>query len=148
MASRGMATPAGIEPAVAAKLASHITLSAGPHEQIPVRAPYTGEVLGYLPAAQEADVELAVDRARAAQAEWAARSFGERGRIFLRFHDLLLARQSEVLDLIQMETGKDYIVDMPGHADPVPQPLSAVPCTAPTGERAIISYRVVFRSNG
>jgi hypothetical protein len=45
-----------------------------------------------------------------------------------------------------METGKDYIVDMPGHADPVPQPLSAVPCTTPTGERAIISYRVRFRA--
>ena len=40
-----------------------------------------------------------------------------------------------------MESGKDYIVDMPGHADPVPQPLSAVPCTTPNGERAIISYR-------
>src|SRR5262249_15911005 len=30
----------------------------------------------------------------------------DRGRIFLRFHDLLLARQNEVLDLIQLETGK------------------------------------------
>jgi hypothetical protein len=48
----------------------------------------------------------------------------------------------------QMELGKDYIVDMPGHADPLPQPLSAVPCTAPTGERAIISYRVLFRAVG
>ena len=47
----------------------------------------------------------------------------------------------------QMETGKDYIIDMPGHADPVPQPLSAVPCTTPTNERAIISYRVLFRAN-
>jgi aldehyde dehydrogenase (NAD+)/succinate-semialdehyde dehydrogenase/glutarate-semialdehyde dehydrogenase len=27
-------------------------------------------------------------------------------RIFLRFHDLLLERQNEVLDLIQWETGK------------------------------------------
>jgi len=48
----------------------------------------------------------------------------------------------------QMETGKDYIIDMPGHADPVPQPLSAVPCTTPTNERAIISYRVLFRAVG
>lgn len=45
-----------------------------------------------------------------------------------------------------MTLGKDYIIDMPGHADPVPQPLSATPCTTPTGERAIISYRVVFRA--
>ena len=46
----------------------------------------------------------------------------------------------------EMEAGKDYILDMPGHADPLAQPLSAVPCTTPTGERAIISYRVVFRA--
>lgn len=45
-----------------------------------------------------------------------------------------------------MESGIDYIVDMPGRADPVQQPLSAVPCTTPNGERATISYRVVFRS--
>jgi len=60
----------------------------------------------------------------------------------------LMPEKSPAYADFQMETGKDYIIDMPGHADPVPQPLSAVPCTAPTGERAIISYRVVFRSNG
>ncbi|MEP7292489.1 MAG: hypothetical protein ABI835_11935 [Chloroflexota bacterium] len=47
-----------------------------------------------------------------------------------------------------MESGKDYILDMPGHADPLPQPLAAQPCNTPTGERAIISYRVVFRAVG
>jgi hypothetical protein len=46
----------------------------------------------------------------------------------------------------QMEAGKDYIIDMPGHADPLPQPLSASPCTTANGERALISYRVVFRA--
>ncbi len=65
-----------------------------------------------------------------------------------RFFTGLKPERSPAYADFQMETGKDYIVDMPGHADPVPQPLSAVPCSAPTGERAIISYRVVFRSNG
>jgi hypothetical protein len=65
-----------------------------------------------------------------------------------RFFTGLKPERSPAYADFQMETGKDYIIDMPGHADPVPQPLSAVPCTAPTGERAIISYRVVFRSNG
>src|SRR5439155_20642864 len=37
---------------------------------------------------------------------WAARPFRERSRIFLRFHDLLFERQNEILDLIQLETGK------------------------------------------
>ena len=36
----------------------------------------------------------------------AQRTFADRARIFLRFHDLLLERQDEVLDLIQWETGK------------------------------------------
>lgn len=48
----------------------------------------------------------------------------------------------------EMESGKDYILDMPGHADPLSQPLSASGCNTPTGERAVISYRVVFRADG
>ncbi|EST29510.1 hypothetical protein N566_21930, partial [Streptomycetaceae bacterium MP113-05] len=37
---------------------------------------------------------------------WAARSVRERAAVLLRFHDLLLERQDEVLDLVQSETGK------------------------------------------
>jgi len=51
-------------------------------------------------------VEIAALRARAAQPAWAARPFRERAGILLRFHDLLLDRQDQVLDLIQLETGK------------------------------------------
>jgi acyl-CoA reductase-like NAD-dependent aldehyde dehydrogenase len=51
-------------------------------------------------------VELVVSRARAAQPAWAGLSFAARAKIFLRFHDLLLERQDEVLDIIQLETGK------------------------------------------
>ena len=78
----------------------------GPRETMPVRAPFTGEILACIPCGTEDDVEAALAAARAAQAAWAARSCSERGRIFLRFHDLLLRRQAEVLDLIQLETGK------------------------------------------
>ena len=58
------------------------------------------------PGGDRADLELAVARARAAQAAWAGESFRRARCIFLRFHDLLLERQDEVLDLIQWETGK------------------------------------------
>lgn len=88
------------------RLRSQITLAAAPHEPIPVRAPYTGATLGTIPAGTVADLELAVQRARAAQTPWSQRTFADRARIFLRFHDLLLKRQDEVLDLIQWETGK------------------------------------------
>ncbi|MCK6577369.1 MAG: hypothetical protein L6Q98_04615 [Anaerolineae bacterium] len=45
----------------------------------------------------------------------------------------------------QMDSGIDYLIDLPGRADPIQQPLSAVPCTTPNGDRSVISYRVVFR---
>jgi acyl-CoA reductase-like NAD-dependent aldehyde dehydrogenase len=88
------------------QLRSGITLADGPRDEIGVRAPFTGAVLAHIPAGQEDDIELAVRHARAAQPLWAARSFDDRAKVFLRFHDLLLARQDEVLDLIQVETGK------------------------------------------
>lgn len=46
----------------------------------------------------------------------------------------------------QMQENSSYIVDMPGRADPLPQPLVAVSCTTPDGQRAVISYRVTFRA--
>ena len=88
------------------RLAAHITVAAGSHEEITIRAPFTGSPLGSIPSARESDVDLAVRLARAAQPAWAERSFADRGRIFLRFHDLLLERQDEILDLIQLEAGK------------------------------------------
>lgn len=88
------------------ELASGITAAQEEHEQIEVRAPFTGAVVGRIPAGREEDIERAIALARAAQASWAALPCSQRARIFLRFHDLLLKRQDEVLDLIQIETGK------------------------------------------
>lgn len=68
--------------------------------------PLTGDKLADLPEATPDDVAEAYRRARAAQTGWAATSVRERARVLLRFHDLVLARQAEVLDLIQLETGK------------------------------------------
>ncbi|MEV6108636.1 succinic semialdehyde dehydrogenase [Streptomyces sp. NPDC051940] len=68
--------------------------------------PATGEVLATLPEARPEDVAAAYERAREAQREWAARPVRQRAGVLLRFHDLVLARQDEVLDLIQLETGK------------------------------------------
>jgi succinate-semialdehyde dehydrogenase / glutarate-semialdehyde dehydrogenase len=96
----------GVTSARYEELAAQVTLGGGERGEIPVSAPFTGAVLGRLPACRVEDVQLAFARGRAAQPGWAQRSFGERARIFLRFHDLLLERQNEVLDLIQLESGK------------------------------------------
>jgi succinate-semialdehyde dehydrogenase/glutarate-semialdehyde dehydrogenase len=75
-------------------------------ETIEVRSPFDLEVVGEVPRSTPADVAEAARRARVAQEEWSRRSFAERARPFLAFHDLLLDRQAEVLDLIQLESGK------------------------------------------
>ncbi|QHC15965.1 aldehyde dehydrogenase family protein [Streptomyces sp. GF20] len=69
-------------------------------------APFTGEKLADLPESTPEDVADAFERARAAQEAWAATPVARRAAVLLRFHDLVLARQAEVLDLIQVETGK------------------------------------------
>ncbi|MFE4869088.1 succinic semialdehyde dehydrogenase [Streptomyces sp. NPDC056682] len=68
--------------------------------------PFTGEKLADLPESTPEDVAEAFARARKAQPAWAATPVRTRAAVLLRFHDLVLARQAEVLDLIQLETGK------------------------------------------
>lgn len=66
----------------------------------------TGEPLGQVPHCSRADVIAAAQRARAVQPEWARRPVSERAEVLMRFHDLVLERQDEVLDIIQLENGK------------------------------------------
>ncbi|MEU1294003.1 succinic semialdehyde dehydrogenase [Streptomyces sp. NPDC005840] len=68
--------------------------------------PFTGEKLADLPESTPEDVASAFAAARRAQAVWERTPVARRAAVLLRFHDLLLARQGEVLDLIQLETGK------------------------------------------
>jgi succinate-semialdehyde dehydrogenase / glutarate-semialdehyde dehydrogenase len=66
----------------------------------------TGRPLGDVPRCTSDDVAAAAQRARAVQPAWAARSIRDRAAVLLRFHDLVLQHQDEVLDLIQLENGK------------------------------------------
>ncbi|MFF9807179.1 succinic semialdehyde dehydrogenase [Streptomyces coeruleorubidus] len=68
--------------------------------------PFTGEKLADLPESTPEDVAKAFELARAAQAVWAQTPIRQRAAVLLRFHDLVLERQAEVLDLVQLETGK------------------------------------------
>ncbi|WP_330298127.1 succinic semialdehyde dehydrogenase [Streptomyces sp. NBC_00503] len=69
-------------------------------------SPFTGDKLADLPEATPGEVAEAFAAARAAQPAWAAVPVRARAAVLLRFHDLVLSRQAEVLDLIQLETGK------------------------------------------
>ena len=94
-----------LSPALTAPLAARIVTShsAGTHRAV---APFTGQPLVDLPLSSVRDVERSVDRARDAQRGWAALPVRDRAAVLLRLHDLVLDRRSEVLDLIQAESGK------------------------------------------
>ncbi|GHF48707.1 succinic semialdehyde dehydrogenase [Kitasatospora xanthocidica] len=101
----GRTVAAAVPPSLVARLAAGVTATGEP-DLVETVAPLTGERLASLPQSTPADVEVAFQLARRAQSAWAALPVRRRAAVLLRFHDLLLKRQDEVLDLIQAETGK------------------------------------------
>jgi succinate-semialdehyde dehydrogenase/glutarate-semialdehyde dehydrogenase len=75
-------------------------------DRVTTPAPFTGQPLIDLPLSTTDDVAVAYGAAREAQKAWATRPVRERARIIGRVHDLILDRQSDLADLIQVETGK------------------------------------------
>lgn len=97
--------PASLSPKVADRLIARAT--AGPDaDRVTTRAPYTQAPIADLPIATPADVIAAFESARRAQRQWQDTPIRDREAVMLRFHDLVLERQDEVLDLIQTENGK------------------------------------------
>ncbi|OKH91823.1 succinic semialdehyde dehydrogenase [Streptomyces uncialis] len=102
-------TPAGVRAAddvVTPELVAQLTKGIVGTGRTANHTPFTGRELAALPESTPDDVATAFQRARTAQPVWAATPARTRAAVALRFHDLLLARQAEVLDLIQLETGK------------------------------------------
>ncbi|MGE5358369.1 MAG: succinic semialdehyde dehydrogenase [Bacteroidales bacterium] len=87
------------------RLAARVTVT-DERDRLPVEMPFTGDLLGTVPICTAEDVRAAAALARAAQPAWAARPVRERVALFLRFHDMLLDRQEEILDIVQLENGK------------------------------------------
>ena len=92
-----------------AELAGRVTTAGDDRESIEVEKPATGDPLATVPRCTAEDVELAVDRARAAQVRWRESDFAERRRVLLDFHDLVLDRQDELLDILQLESGRHEV---------------------------------------
>ena len=72
----------------------------------PVLEAFTGEEMTTIPVGTAEDLQLAVNRARAAQARWAERTPADRAAVISRFADLVFARRVELMDMAQAETGK------------------------------------------
>ncbi|WP_197319249.1 succinic semialdehyde dehydrogenase [Saccharomonospora sp. NB11] len=75
-------------------------------ESVTMTAPFTGLRTAVLPQISDESTRAAFARARRAQPSWAATSVAHRQRVLRRLHELVLSRQKEGLDLIQVEAGK------------------------------------------
>lgn len=87
------------------RLAARVNV-ASDREKKGITSPLNGEVVAEMPIGDADDVAAAMAEARRIQPRWAALSPRDRGRVLLRYHDLVLDHQDELLDLIQLENGK------------------------------------------
>jgi len=101
-----VARPDWVTDEVIAGLTSRVFRSAAGTETVTAYAPYDSRQIATIPASSAADVADAVAAARLGAAAWRDRDFRERAQIMLRFHDLILAEQDKLIDLIQWEMGK------------------------------------------
>ncbi len=82
---------------------------AGGSGSVPIHAPATGVKIADLPQSSTADIETAFATARTAQHSWARVPVRERVAVLRRFHDLVLAEQGAILDIVQIEAGKSRV---------------------------------------
>jgi succinate-semialdehyde dehydrogenase/glutarate-semialdehyde dehydrogenase len=87
-------------------LADLVSAPSGERDLIEIEDPATGATFATVPRCTTDDVAAAVRRAREAQRAWRTTTWAERSEILLRFHDLVLDRRNEILDIIQLESGK------------------------------------------
>ena len=94
-----------VDPGLVRRLTERVVCAARPATPL-THTPMTGAPLAALPLSTPDDVRVAYAGARAAQRAWARLPVEHRERVVLRFHDLVLERQGQLLDLIQLESGK------------------------------------------
>jgi succinate-semialdehyde dehydrogenase/glutarate-semialdehyde dehydrogenase len=94
-----------VDPGLARRLTTRVVCAPRP-KTVLTHTPLTGAPIASLPQSTPADIKVAYTTARAAQRFWSRMPMQHRARIFLRFHDLVLARQEQLLDLVQIESGK------------------------------------------
>ncbi len=91
--------------------------------EISVVAPAVDEEIASIPSFSESAVETTVAKTREAVSEWRSFSPDERADVLTRFSKLVADNQKELLDLLQLETGKsrkhalEETIDVPHNAD-------------------------------
>lgn len=87
---------------------AHLTalIRASGNESRTTVSPLTGDDVATVPVSTERDVLDAFAAARVAQLGWARTPLRRRRKALLKLHDLVLKHQDELLDLVQLESGK------------------------------------------
>jgi succinate-semialdehyde dehydrogenase/glutarate-semialdehyde dehydrogenase len=78
----------------------------GARRRLSLASPATLEPIGEIEVSNADDVRSAVEAARKAQPDWAARSFEDRSRVMGRVLQILLDRQDAFVEVVLRETGK------------------------------------------
>lgn len=98
-----MPLPPSLTPARIAELTAALR---GSGDTIEVRMPFDDALLTHLPVTSIGQVAAAAAEARVAQRSWATTELADRTAMLLRWHDAVLDRADELLDVVQAETGK------------------------------------------
>lgn len=87
-------------------IVEYLDSAAGGRRRFAVKSPVDFSPLGEFDCAGEADIALALARARAAQRQWAEVPVAERARAILKVRDRVLAAREEIVACVIRETGK------------------------------------------
>ena len=75
-------------------------------ETVKLKSPVDGSVYAERPVATDRDIAAAVERARAAQAEWAETSIAERAGYLIAFLDAMLAMNDDIVPELAWQMGR------------------------------------------
>ena len=97
-----------IDQSLIGRLAARVVAADGAQRVI-TTTPLTGAPIGELRRSTPQDVARAFATARLAQRDWRVRPIRDRAAILRRVNDVVLAQQSDGLDIVQLETGKSRL---------------------------------------
>ncbi|MGO4855224.1 NAD-dependent succinate-semialdehyde dehydrogenase [Phaeovulum sp. W22_SRMD_FR3] len=73
---------------------------------LPVTDPASGKTMGHMPDCTAEETEAAISAAEVAMRGWRKRTHAERAGLLMRWHDLMLAHESDLAALLTAEQGK------------------------------------------
>lgn len=77
-------------------------------ETIDVLNPATGDIVGTMAYGGEEETKRAIEAAARVFPDWRKRTAEDRGKILMRWHDLLIENQAEIAEILTREMGKPF----------------------------------------